>query len=117
MQDVRDEVLALYRAAGLEKQPNWKEGEDHVALELEYMQVLAERAARAVELGKDDDAIQWLLTSQSFLDEHLLGWTPVLTAAMRNFAKTDFYHALSYLTEGFLQTDEELLRDLLSDEE
>lgn len=117
MQDVRDEVLALYRAAGLEKQPTWKEGEDHVALELEYMQVLGERAARAVELGKNDEAAQWLVTSMSFLDEHLLGWVPVLTEAMRGFAKTDFYRAVAYLTEGWLQTDEELLRDLLSEEE
>lgn len=117
MQDVRDEVLALYRAAGLEKQPTWKEGEDHIALELEYMQVLGERAARAVELGKDEQAAQWLTTSQSFLDEHLLGWTPVLTEAMRGFAKTDFYRAVAYLTEGWLQTDEELLQDLLADED
>lgn len=117
MQDVRDEVLALYRAAGLEKQPTWKEGEDHAALELEYLQVLGERAARAVELGKNDEAAQWLVTSQSFLDEHPLNWMPVFTEAMRNFAKTDFYRAVSYLTEGFLQTDEELLRDLLNDED
>ena len=34
MQSARDEVLALYRAAGLSKQESWKEGEDHIALEL-----------------------------------------------------------------------------------
>ena len=33
MQDARDEVLAIYRSAGLDKQDSWKEGEDHVALE------------------------------------------------------------------------------------
>ena len=37
MQSARDEVLALYRAAGLSKQESWKEGEDHIALELEYL--------------------------------------------------------------------------------
>ncbi len=35
MQDARDEVLVLYRAAGLAKQESWKEGEDHIALELD----------------------------------------------------------------------------------
>ena len=34
MQDARDEVLVLYRAFGLDKQESWKEGEDHIALEL-----------------------------------------------------------------------------------
>ena len=40
MQDARDEVLVLYRAFGLDKQESWKEGEDHIALELEFEQIL-----------------------------------------------------------------------------
>ena len=36
MQDARDEVLAIYRSYGLDKQESWKEGEDHVALEMEF---------------------------------------------------------------------------------
>ena len=41
MQDARDEVLVLYRAFGLDKQESWKEGEDHIALELEFEQIYA----------------------------------------------------------------------------
>ena len=47
MQDARDEVLAIYRSAGLDKKNSWKEGEDHVALELEFEQVLANRRGAA----------------------------------------------------------------------
>ena len=28
MQDARDEVLAIYRSAGLDKKNSWKEGEE-----------------------------------------------------------------------------------------
>ena len=42
MQDARDEVLVLYRAFGLDKQESWKEGEDHIALELEFEQILCQ---------------------------------------------------------------------------
>lgn len=50
MQDARDEVLAIYRAAGLDKQDSWKEGEDHVALELEFEQILANRTVEALQV-------------------------------------------------------------------
>ena len=52
MQDARDEVLAIYRSAGLDKKNSWKEGEDHVALELEFEQVLANRTAEALRKGR-----------------------------------------------------------------
>ena len=54
MQDARDEVLAIYRSAGLDKKNSWKEGEDHVALELEFEQVLANRTAEALRKGDED---------------------------------------------------------------
>ena len=42
MQEARDEVLAVYRSEGLDKLPSWKESEDHIALELEFMAVRSE---------------------------------------------------------------------------
>lgn len=114
MQSARDEVLALYRAAGLSKQDSWKEGEDHIALELEYMQILSERIAAALRAGNDEEALGWVRSSYNFLDLHLMGWVPLLTAEVDKFAKTDFYRGLAFLTEGFLETDRELLEDVLA---
>ena len=47
MQEARDEVLAVYRSEGLDKLPSWKESEDHIALELEFMAVLGDRIVTA----------------------------------------------------------------------
>lgn len=116
MQSARDEVLALYRAAGLSKQDSWKEGEDHIALELEYMQILSERTARALRAGKDDEAALWVRSQYHFFDDHLFAWAPLLTAEMKKFAKTDFYRGLAFLTEGFLDTDREVLEDLVAED-
>ena len=113
MQDARDEVLALYRAAGLSKQESWKEGEDHIALEMEYMQVLAERTAKALEDGQEDDAYRLVKRQKNFLEDHLGAWAPLLCDQMRFFAKTDFYKGLANMTEGFLQTEEDLVEELL----
>ena len=115
MGDARDEVLALYRAAGLDKAEGWKEAEDHVALELEFMQVLAGRAAEALRHDAQDEAYALLQRSKSFLEDHLGAWTPLLADSMRSFAKTDFYLGLSYLLEGFVESDAELLDDLLAE--
>jgi TorA maturation chaperone TorD len=113
MQDARDEVLALYRSAGLEKESSWKEGEDHLAVELEYMTVLAGRTTARLCKGEQDQAVALLESQRNFLDDHLLSWVPMMADAMDTFAKTDFYRGLGRITVGFLETDKELLDDLL----
>lgn len=113
MQDARDEVLALYRAAGLRKQESWKEGEDHVALELEYLQILATRTAEALHANDQDEAYRLVKCQRNFMNDHLGAWAPLLCEQMRRFAQTDFYRALSYMAEGFLETDALLIDELL----
>lgn len=117
MQDARDEVLAIYRSYGLDKQESWKEGEDHVALEMEFMQTLANRTADALEKGDEDEAVALLETQHNFLYDHLGAWAPMMTRDMKRLAKTDLYQGLAYLTDGFLSTDLTFLKDVLTDED
>ena len=113
MQDARDEVLAIYRSQGLDKQETWKEAEDHLALELEFMQILANRTVDALKAGDEDAAIDLLTTQKNFLERHLMAWVPMMTSDMRRFAKTDLYRGLASLTDGFMTVDFEFLQDLL----
>lgn len=117
MQEARDEVLSIYRSCGIDKSDEWKESEDHIALELEFMQVLATRAADALGRGDEDTADTLLVTQRNFFEDHLGSWVPMLTLDMRKFAKTGFYTGLAVLTDGFLETDREFLSDILSQEE
>lgn len=117
MQDARDEVLAIYRANGLDKKDSWKEGEDHLALELEFEQTLANRTVEALRRGDEEEAAALLTTQQNFLSDHLISWVPMMTTDMKRFAKTDLYQGLAYLTDGFLETDRAFLEDILTDEE
>ena len=114
MQGARDEILALYHSAGLDKQESWKEGEDHIALELEYMQVLILRTVDALREGRDDDAFHLVKSQYNFMKDHLGAWAPLLTEQMRGFCLTKFYEGLAYMTDGFLQVDTELMEDMLS---
>lgn len=113
-QDERDQVLAIYRSQGLDKREGFKEEEDHIAVELEFMQVMAARTTRALERGEEDRAGELFGVQREFMDEHLGVWTPNFTADLRKFAKTGFYQALASLTDGFLTTDKEFLRGLVA---
>lgn len=116
MQQARDEVLAIYRANNLKK-GKWNEGEDHIALELEFMQIMSQRTAEALRAGNEDEAISLLKTQHNFLEDHLINWVPMLVSDMLKFAKTDFYRGTAELTLGFLESDRDVLNDLLEDEE
>ena len=113
MQAARDEVLAIYRAYGLEKSGHLKDGEDHIAYELEFMQFLANKCAGALREGDEEQGEGLVRAQLNFLDDHLLNWVGKLTKQMRHFARTDFYQGVSYLTFGFLKESRAALQDML----
>lgn len=117
MQDARDEVLMLYRAAGLEKLESEKESEDHLAYELEFMTILIARAIEALQKDDEELAVSYLLQQRNFLEDHLLRWYPMMADDIAKFAKTAFYRGVGLITLGFLNSDAEFLNDLLEDAE
>ncbi len=116
MQAARDEVLAVYRSQGLDKQAGWKEAEDHVAAELEFMQIMAERTADALDRGDEDAAAALVAVQRNFLADHLASWVPVMTLDVRKFANTDLYRGLAALTDGLLAIDGAFLADAVADD-
>ena len=109
----RDEVLAIYRAYGMEKGEGMRDEEDHIACELGFLRVLSERAVTALEQGDEAEAEALVKAQANFMDDHLLNWVPKFTQVMRMFAKTDFYLGLSWLTLGFIQDSRVALEELL----
>ena len=117
MQEARDEVLAIYRSQALDKSKTWKESEDHVAMECEFMAAMAKRTADACREGDEDKVASLLLTQHNFLADHLYAWTGMMTSDMRKFARTDFYKGLADYTDGFLESDFDLLKNVLGIED
>ncbi len=112
MQEARAEVLQTLRENNL-KRGRWTEGEDHIALELEFMQRMAMRTSEALQAGDEDKAIEQLRTQQKFVQDHLLNWLPMMTEDMRRFARTMFYQGLAQLVLGYAESDAEILEELL----
>ncbi|MDR1185253.1 MAG: molecular chaperone TorD family protein, partial [Coriobacteriales bacterium] len=97
MQAARDEVLAIYRAYGMEKTTAWKEGEDHISLELEFERIMCDKAIEALSDGNFSKARELLLAQSGFQEDHLMTWVPLLIADMKSFADTKLYLGLAYL--------------------
>lgn len=116
MEEARREVMHTYHVWSVDKDPNWREGEDHISLELLFESIMGNRAAAALEEGNAGEARKILQGAADFLDEHLVSWYPMLAADMHRFAKTKFYDGLAYLTQGFITTDLQFLQDLLAEE-
>lgn len=116
MQEARDEVLAVYRANGMDKEASWTDPEDHLALELEFMGMLCDRIAGALEAGEDQpaaaDPAELVATQYGFLKLHLLRWVSRFCADVPRFCETDFYAAAAQLLEAFLHGEEALLEDI-----
>ena len=114
MQEARDDVLAAYRAAGFVIDPNWKEPEDHIAVELLFMKTMCESTQKALDEGDEDAALELISNQRDFFQQHLAAWAPMMTTDMKRLAKTEFYQGLAYLTEGFLQVDRGFLESVIS---
>lgn len=115
MRDARDEVMALYRSEGFEKSEEWKDTEDHIALELAFEKVLCDKAVVALDAGDAEDALRLLIVQYNFLRDHLVNWVPMFVSGIEKFAATDFYRAVGYLTFGYLAEDREFLESVLSE--
>jgi len=107
-QDAYEAVYKLFKAEGLEKTEH-DVLEDQLGLELSFMAHLARKAVLKAREG-DEQALSDVLDRQEkFLREHLLNWVPRLCADIRACPGSDFYKAVSLVTEGFLRQEETFL--------
>ena len=113
MQEARDEIVEAYRESGFAVDASWEDPEDHIALELEFMQVMCGRTAKALKEGKEDEAVEMLKTQRAFVGQHLANWVPMFVSDIKYFSQTDLYIGAGELLLGFVQTEVEALDDLL----
>ena len=113
MQEARDQVLSVYSARGLHSADALELPEDHIALELEFLAHLCRETLLA---GDDWPRVSALLKEQKeFIELHPGKWVPAFCAEIEKCASTDFYRAVGKITLGFLNMEQAILEDLLSE--
>jgi thiosulfate reductase/polysulfide reductase chain A len=79
---------AAFRKAGVHKSEDYKDLDDYIAVELEFVRYLLEKG--------DTDA------AANFINNHLLNWIPEFHAALYNAAALNLYKGISAFTLSFL---------------
>ncbi len=115
MQEARDQVLKLYRQAGLDRSPNWHEAEDHIAIEFEFMAFLCSQTLEQIGMGKMECVVDSLEQQKEFLDQHLIAWVPKFTRDLEQAAGSAFYRGVSQITREYLTADQETVRALMDE--
>jgi putative dimethyl sulfoxide reductase chaperone len=92
---MQDPVVAVRKAffdAGVHKSEKYPDLDDHIAVELEFMRYLVEKAAE----GDSQDA------QFDFLSKHLMSWVVDFCAVLNGSAASDFYRGLAEIIMSFL---------------
>jgi TorA maturation chaperone TorD len=76
--------------AGLKYKPEFTGMPDHISVELEFMQQLAKREAKAWRAGKVEEARHFLKKEKQFMADHLAAWVPLYCDKVVEFAKLSF---------------------------
>jgi putative dimethyl sulfoxide reductase chaperone len=96
-------VLEIYSEGGFDIDDEFQELPDHVAVELEFLYLLAFTQSQARQEGNSEVLAASEALQKRFLDEHLGAWISPFAAAVKSGAETAFYRELAGLTERFIR--------------
>jgi anaerobic sulfite reductase subunit A len=113
MQYSRDEVLKTYWSFKVDKKAEFRDTEDHIAVELSFMMYLCGKTVDALKNKNKKEAEKYLLGQEDFLEGHLAKWIPKFVQDILNTAKTPFYRGIAALTRDYIEMDLTVTNDLL----
>ncbi len=96
-------VLAIYGEGGFDIDDAFQELPDHIAVELEFLYLLAFTQKQARQVGNSEALAHAEQLQRRFLDDHLGAWIGPFAAALHAGAETPFYRELATLTERFVR--------------
>lgn len=115
MQGPFDEVRDAYRIAGINKNPELKEPDDHIAFELAFMAHLCNLTETAVRNHNKEEALIQFERQKEFLRNRLISWVPSFCAHIERAAQTEFYKSLAALVRSWILFEQEQIDNLIGD--
>jgi TorA maturation chaperone TorD len=106
------EVRNVYRAQGLLPAAYPHVADDHIAIELDYLARLAQRAEMSWAAGDGAAVPIALAASVEFLREHLTKWAPSFASSVAASKYADFYRETATALVTFLPIDLAALAEL-----
>lgn len=107
------QVRKLYLKYNLISKQYNKEADDHLGLELDYMNELSGLAFDLMKKGEIKEVENILLDQDYFLKNHLLNWTSEFSEKVIKHSETNFYKGMAKILNGFLLIDTSCLEEIL----
>lgn len=102
------DISGFYKAFGFSVSGTDSEMPDHIAIETEFMGLLAVKEVYGLEKGISDLAVVCASAGRSFLRDHLGSWAAGFCENLGRKTSSDFYRNLALLASRFI--DEEIVR-------
>jgi putative dimethyl sulfoxide reductase chaperone len=100
------ELNAFYQSFGLAMNATFRELEDGLTAELEFMQFLTAKEAQVIE--EKLELAPYLLAQRDFLTRHLTSWLPTLEQRAVAGSAPPFYRALIRFTRLFVERERDV---------
>ena len=108
------EVQRAYQEIGMIKNEQYREPDDHIAVELSYMARLCGLTQEALGESPERSA-HYLRLQRDFMEKHLLPWVPDFSRHLLEATDSPFYRAMAYLLNGYIKADNQLIESMIQD--
>ena len=99
----RDEVVGFYGKERLRRVEWFKEPEDHVAIEFEFMAYLCLKEKETLEVGPAVREQPWIEIQLDFLRQHLKNWVPTFcNNILKCPTRYEFYDGIAAFTKRYI---------------
>lgn len=116
MQKPWEEVLKIYREEGVEKIPYFLEPEDHISLELEFMDYMCLKTIKAINKQDRTGILRSILAQNEFVNKHLQRWIPSFCDdILKSCSKYDFYKIIAKFTKQYIKLEGRLITQLVNE--
>lgn len=111
MQEQRDEVLQTYREEGFSVSGDFRQPEDHLAVELNFMSRLCRESALLDTFDNDKAFLEYGAKQRAFFQAHISQWVPEFCTVVQNHPKAAFYGGVAHKLELFLALEADILKE------
>ncbi len=99
------DINGFYKAFGLSISERDSDMPDHIAIELEFLSLIALKEAYGIEHGIGDMVQVCASAKNEFLKDHIGKWAGVFCKNLVKMTTKDFYRNLALLTSGFIEEE------------
>ncbi len=103
MSDVTIDVRKMYLDAGMAVQNLYSIPDDHIGIELEFLQYLTEKTIDLFEHGQREDASRLYEMREDFLNDHMASWIPFFADKVIESTQDDFYKGAAFILKGIIK--------------